>query len=257
MPATTLWAEDYRSRSSDGEVTCPRLRADAFLDMRPVIRQHKNARMDASKPLRDDGSETLVRRATFSDVSPMAAVLGRALENDPGICWMFPRSRTRRRALPRVFAAMILRLYLPAGEVYTTDDHAAAALWLPPDNAAPAPSEVICLAVRLAVLAPLVGRALWRAPRLSGLLNARRPRDPHYYLALLGTDPPRQGQGIGSAMLSYQLTRADAEGIPAYLESSNRRNLALYTRHGFEVTQEMRFRRNGPTTWLMWREPKR
>ena len=209
------------------------------------------------EPLTGGWSGTLVRRAVSSDVSQMAAVLGRAMEEDPGICWMFPRSGTRGRVLPRVFAAMILHLYLPSNEVYTTDDHAAAALWLPPDDAAPAPSEVIRLAARMALLFPLAGRALWRAPGLAGLLKTNRPREPHYYLALLGTDPPRQGQGIGSAMLSSQLTRCDAQGFPTYLESSNRRNLALYTRHGFEVMKELRLKRNGPSTWLMWREPQR
>ncbi len=179
------------------------------------------------------------------------------MEDDPGICWMFPRSRTRARLLPRVFSAMIDHLYLPAGEVYTTDDHAAAALWLPPGTIAPAPSELVRLAARKALLFPLAGRALWRAPGLAGLLNANRPSEPHYYLALLGTDPPRQGHGIGSAMLLSQLTRCDAEGRPVYLESSNRRNLALYARRGFEVTKELRLKRNGPSTWLMWREPER
>jgi GNAT superfamily N-acetyltransferase len=151
---------------------------------------------------------------------------------------------------------MIHHLYLPADEVYTTDDHAGAALWLPPGNDAPAPFEVICLAARMALLFPRAGRALWRAPGLAGFLNAHRPREPHYFLALLGTDPARQGHGIGSAMLSSQLRRCDAEGFPAYLESSNRRNLALYARHGFEVIKELRLRGDGPSTWLMWREPK-
>jgi hypothetical protein len=29
--------------------------------------------------------------------------------------------------------------------------------------------------------------------------------------------------------------RVDAEGLPAYLESSNPRNISFYERHGFEV----------------------
>ena len=198
-----------------------------------------------------------MRKAVAGDVSPIAAVLGRAMERDPGICWMFPRARTRGRLLPQVFAAMIVHLYLPAGEAYTTDDHAAAALWLPPGSAAPATAEVLRLATRMAPLSPLAGRALWRASGLARFLDACRPEEPHYDLALLGTDPRRQGHGIGTALLSSQLTRCDAEGRPAYLETSNRRNLALYACHGFEVTKEVRWRRNGPLTSLLWREPKR
>ena len=159
--------------------------------------------------------------------------------------------------MPQVFAAMIVHLYLPAGEAYTTDDHAAVALWLPPGSAAPVTAEVLRLATA-APLSPLAGRALWRASGLARFLDACRPEEPHYDLALLGTDPRRQGHGDPhTAPPSSQLTRCDAEGRPAYLETSNRRNLALYACHGFEVTKEVRWRRNGPLTSLLWREPKR
>jgi hypothetical protein len=70
---------------------------------------------DGKEPPTGEHSETLVRRAIPGDVSRMAAVLGRVMAQDPGICWMFPRSRTRQRVLPEVFAATILCLCLPAG----------------------------------------------------------------------------------------------------------------------------------------------
>ena len=83
------------------------------------------------------------------------------------------------------------------------------------------------------------------------------PSEPHFYLSGLGTDPPRQGQGLGSAALMPVLTRCDAEGIPAYLESTKERNLAFYERHGFVVTGiDRRSRSTVPTLWTMWREPQ-
>jgi GNAT superfamily N-acetyltransferase len=47
-------------------------------------------------------------------------------------------------------------------------------------------------------------------------------------------DPVHQGRGHGAALLRYALERCDREGLPAYLESSNSRNVPLYERHGFE-----------------------
>jgi ribosomal protein S18 acetylase RimI-like enzyme len=35
--------------------------------------------------------------------------------------------------------------------------------------------------------------------------------------------------------MEHALSRCDAEGLPAYLESSNPRNIPLYQRHGFEI----------------------
>jgi len=87
-------------------------------------------------------------------------------------------------------------------------------------------------------------------------VERRRPRGPHWYLATLGTDPPRQGRGVGSALLCDVLRRCDEEGLLAYLESSKERNVAFYRRHRFEVTGEIQVPGGGPRLWLMGREPR-
>jgi GNAT superfamily N-acetyltransferase len=46
------------------------------------------------------------------------------------------------------------------------------------------------------------------------------PREPHYYLQAVGTDPSKQGKGYGGVVIRKQLANADAQGMPAYLESS-------------------------------------
>ena len=61
------------------------------------------------------------------------------------------------------------------------------------------------------------------------------PEGPHWYLPLIGVDPTYQGSGLGAALLRHALERCDADGVIAYLESSNPRNIPLYERHGFEA----------------------
>jgi ribosomal protein S18 acetylase RimI-like enzyme len=87
-------------------------------------------------------------------------------------------------------------------------------------------------------------------------LERRRPSVPHWYLGTIGTDPPRQHTGIGSAVLSAMLPAIDADGLPAYLESSKRENLSFYQAHGFVITGELPSDEDGrPRLWLMWRTP--
>ncbi len=55
-------------------------------------------------------------------------------------------------------------------------------------------------------------------------------------------------------MLAANLERADAAGMPAYLENSNPRNTPLYERHGF-VAQKNIAPKGCPPLLAMWRKP--
>ncbi|MGO8147977.1 GNAT family N-acetyltransferase, partial [Rhizobium leguminosarum] len=54
------------------------------------------------------------------------------------------------------------------------------------------------------------------------------PTEPHWYLTLIGVDPAHQGKGHGDVLMAYALARCDHDHTPAYLESSNPRNIPFY-----------------------------
>jgi GNAT superfamily N-acetyltransferase len=89
-----------------------------------------------------------------------------------------------------------------------------------------------------------------------GALLREHPHRPHWYLSGIGTDPPVQGTGAGSALMRSRLERCDAAGLAAYLESSKESNVPFYQQHGFRVTSEVTVPGGGPTLWLMWRDPR-
>jgi ribosomal protein S18 acetylase RimI-like enzyme len=60
------------------------------------------------------------------------------------------------------------------------------------------------------------------------------PKEPRWFLPLIGVDPAYQGRGLGDALMSFALQHCDRDRAPAYLESTNPRNISLYRRHGFE-----------------------
>ena len=80
--------------------------------------------------------------------------------------------------------------------------------------------------------------------------------EPHWYLMILGVDPPHQGQGVGGQLLHPVLARADGEGLPCYLETAKERNLSFYVRHGFEVVADDALVGGGPRYWMMRRTPR-
>jgi ribosomal protein S18 acetylase RimI-like enzyme len=194
-----------------------------------------------------------VRKATLADAPRLAQALASAFQDDPVIAWIFPDERRRRRVLPAFMEFRLRRLAFPHDQVWMTHDGAAAAVWLPPPG-----RWQLSGPQRLRLLPALVRFLGVRTVSVLGGLErmeARHPRDrSHWYLFILGTEQAAQGRGSGSALLADMLARLDADAMPAYLESSNERNLALYGRHGFEVTSEVAIP-GGPRIWPMWRDP--
>jgi N-acetylglutamate synthase-like GNAT family acetyltransferase len=86
-------------------------------------------------------------------------------------------------------------------------------------------------------------------------VEALHPAEPHWYLAVLGIEPERQGEGNGGALIQPVLEDCDRQEVPAYLETARERNVDFYTRHGFRVTDELELP-DGPPVWLMWRDPR-
>jgi GNAT superfamily N-acetyltransferase len=109
----------------------------------------------------------------------------------------------------------------------------------------------------LAPVAELVGDANDPVRAAEDTMRSNRPTDPHFYLQGLGVDPPRQGEGLGSAVIGPVLRRCDANGNPAYLETAKDRNVGFYERHGFAVVGQARLPLAGPRMWFMRREPNR
>ena len=86
-------------------------------------------------------------------------------------------------------------------------------------------------------------------------IEQRHPRDPHWYLAVLGTDPAHWGEGVGSALVRHVLDDPAQAEEPAYLETETAANVPFYVWHGFRVVGELDVPGGGPHLWLMWRDP--
>jgi ribosomal protein S18 acetylase RimI-like enzyme len=194
-----------------------------------------------------------VRRATHDDVEPMSAQLARAFFDDPVIGHIFRNEGRRLAGLRAFFSTQMKADYLPFGGCYTNDGHTGSAIWAPPGK--PYLTGLRGIATLLPVL-PFVVTHMKTTLQLLTLIEKEHPKEPHWYLATLGTEPAQQGRGVGSSLMRPALAQCDHEGYGAYLESSKETNVPFYRRHGFEVRRVLDLPGGGPKLWTMWRNPR-
>lgn len=169
-----------------------------------------------------------VSAATESQRQAAASVITLAFAADPLARWALPDPAAFLAVMPG-FADAFGGRGLAHGSTYLVDGGAGAAMWLPPDVH---PDDD-----RMGELmgGHMTGQVLEDMQGVFEQMSHYHPPQPHWYLPLIGVDPACQGRGLGAALMRHAVDRCDADGVAAYLESSNPRNISLYERHGFEA----------------------
>ena len=166
------------------------------------------------------------------EADAIVGVITLAFSTDPVARWSLPNPHDYLAVMPSVVRAFGERAF-DSQSAYRVDGFCGAALWLAP-GAEPDAERLVSLFQAHAPADVL--------PDLMGVFDQMgrcHPAEPHWYLPLIGVDPSCQGQGHGAALMRHALERCDRDGLPAYLESSNPRNISLYLRHGFEIMGEI------------------
>ena len=197
-------------------------------------------------------------RMISSQVDESAQVLTRAFYDDPMMVYIEPDDARRTAMLPWLMGFAI-RLGDQFGNIFTTPSIVEGnAIWLlPGDNEL---SDERLGAAGFGEAPERMGEeALGRFGQLLGQLDVLHHEavpPEHWYLLVLGVDPPRQGQGVGGSLIAPVLAKADANGLPCYLETMKTRNVPFYRKHGFEVVVEDDVPGGGLHFWTMRRDPR-
>jgi GNAT superfamily N-acetyltransferase len=203
-------------------------------------------------------STTTTTKITAQQIRESGAVLARAFYDDPLLGWVIPDDETRLGKLEWLQTAGV-KLGHSHGEVYTTAGRVEGnAVWLPPGQTKVSLLRMVSVGLLAAPLrlGPSPFMRFMRVMNVFDGLHERDMQGPHWYLMILGVDPPRQGQGVGGSLIQPVLARADEAGLPCYLETQKTINVPFYQRHGFDVVIEDDIPGGGPHYWTMKRLPR-
>ncbi len=191
-----------------------------------------------------------------SRLDETAAVLAESFYDAPQFMSVWSDKAKRKRLLPAFFrVALTDALWYGHVSVALEDDRiAGVAVWLPPGHAVMTLRRQVRAALPLLRIALADPRAFPRLAKLGSVIDVAHPKEPHWYLVVLGVIKEKQGQGVGSYLVREGLGRSERTGYGCYLETMLESNVRLYEKHGFNIIRyEESLLPGGPPFWFMWR----
>ncbi|WP_439106705.1 GNAT family N-acetyltransferase [Congregibacter sp.] len=156
------------------------------------------------------------------------ASLASAFSADPLMRWFFPEAEEFFKAATGEFYDAFGGGAIQLGTAFRTAKFEGAALWYPPGEG---PDEERLVTAMATTVRPEIHED---AMGVMEGMEKYHPKEPCWYLAVLGVDNGYQSRGHGAQLMKHALARIDDLGATASLESSNPLNISLYKRHGFE-----------------------
>ena len=169
-----------------------------------------------------------IKEVTASERDKFKDCMVTAFAADPSMRYFWPEPSRYLKSF-RSFVDLYCGNAIANGTAWTIDDFAGVAGWLAPGE------EQDKEALGDFVAKTCHPNRLEEVLDTFGGLERYHPKEPCWYLPLIGVDPGYWGRGLGGRLLAHTLERVDADSMPTYLESSNPLNVPLYRRWGFEV----------------------
>jgi len=191
----------------------------------------------------------------------VAALMGRAFQDDPLFALACPDPGDRARWLPWLFRWSTWKGFLFGQTLGTEEPLAGVTALIGPGGGEFTEADLarFCYGSGREV----VGAEVW--DRAVAVVNAAfEPLDaalhhavpePHWYLDVIAVEPTLQGRGIGSRLLQAAGARADADGMPIVLLTYQPKSLPLYQRYGYDVVCEGAVAGSEVRGWGMRRDP--
>ncbi|KAF1966029.1 hypothetical protein BU23DRAFT_487713 [Bimuria novae-zelandiae CBS 107.79] len=211
-----------------------------------------------------------VRVVTAAEYKQAAACLADAFAEDDVVFYPIDTpdrahwTKQEKWALHVEILEYVTYAHILKGLVTIVGDFEAVALWMPPASDMDDYLTILRSGMwRLNYRLSSEGRRRFFTEFLPLLHDTKHstlgPRDDaSWYLVYIGTSTRGRGKGHASKLIRHVTNQADKDGLPVYLESSNKKNPPIYRHFGFETVRTVYLHRAERNVELdiMVREPK-
>jgi GNAT superfamily N-acetyltransferase len=177
-----------------------------------------------------------IRLADENDRPTVVKILSETFKNDPHIIWLLEKSK-RKRKFEVIINYVVDEIY-SRGIIFLTDDNQGAALWQTEKK------ERFSFQFIKRNLSFLFNVGLPSVIRNLSSLSVSHKHFPanqeYYYLYMIGVLPNGQGKGLASRLLNPVLENCKQNNIPVFLETANPKNVDLYKKKGFVLTDSFK-----------------
>ena len=199
----------------------------------------KTGRVSPTSPSSVEPVSWSPRPYSRADARRVAACLTDALSADPLFIATFGMA-----PWPGFFKWMNWKLFESFGMAdvmanSATGEIASVAIWMEPRMSFGASLRGLFMMLYLVCCVGF--RRTFRLAKVMGTVESKRCKYAPTALLLhtMGTASAHQGKGIGSDVLKIGIARADARGVPCFLELSNPRNVPFFEMLGFRVVEQV------------------
>ncbi len=173
-----------------------------------------------------------IRLANRNDKPIVVKILTESFKNDPHINWLLEKTSNKDKLA--IIINYVVDEAFSKGTIYITNDNLGAAMWLSEKE------EKITIEYiqrNLSFLFKLGLKTVIRNLKSVKISHDHFPLNKQFcYLYLIGVMPEGQGQGIASKLMNPVLESCKLNGIPVFLETANIKNVEIYKKKGFGLT---------------------
>lgn len=195
-----------------------------------------------------------MRKANKSDKKKFVNIIAESFDTNPSVNWVIKNDHKREKRI-RAVAEYAFDTALIRDGAYISSDETGIALCY---NINHKGNIILDYINQIKLIFSAIGiNRIYEVLKREAYIKKIRPSTDFLYFWFFGVTEEGKGKGAAKELKDYIFNLSDKNELPIYLETSVKRNKAVYLRYNFELYHTWEVKERGIVLWLMRRYPNK